>query len=189
LLLLGGSAHKPGRGRWSAAMDWLAPRLSEHGYRTAQVRYPSRHWREMPSAIRATHEALAQLPPARGLIGFSMGGAVAVAASADSDADIVVGLAPWIPEQIDLRALAGRRLRVLHGSLDRPLPGVPGVSPNHSRAAVRRARHLGVDASHRLVGGGVHLIALRAAGRLVPAPRAGRWLSMIVDTLEEGQSA
>ena len=170
-------------------MDWLAPRLSARGYRAAQVRYPSRSWREMPSAIQATQEALELLPPPRALIGFSMGGAVAAAAAPSSTTKLVIGLAPWIPEQIDLRGLIGCRLRVLHGSFDRPLPGVPGVSPHHSRGVVARARELGIDATYQTVGGAVHLIAFRLGGRLLPAPRADRWRQLIVRTLEEDQSA
>ncbi len=169
-------------------MEWLAPRLEAHGYRAAQVRYPSRSWRDLPSAVDATHEALQLLPPVHAIAGFSMGGAVAVAASASSSASLVVGLAPWVPEPIELENLQGRRLRVLHGSFDRPLPGVPGVSPDHSRAVVERARELGIDATHQLVGGGVHLIAFRLFRQLFPAPGAKRWLRMTLDVLEESQS-
>ena len=41
----------------------------------------------------------------------------------------VLGLAPWLPDELDLAPLRGRRLDVLHGALDRWLPGIPGVSP------------------------------------------------------------
>jgi dienelactone hydrolase len=170
-------------------MDWLAPALTARGYRAAQIRYPSRSWRDMPSAIETTYEALEALPPAHALIGFSMGGAVAVAASADARVELVVGLAPWVPEPIDLGGLVGRRLRVLHGSFDRPLPGVPGVSPDHSRAVVDRAVALGIDATHHTVTGGIHLIAFRLGGRLFPALRADRWRQMTLAALDEGQSA
>lgn len=189
VLLLGGSAYNSGPGRWSAAMEWLSPRLQANGYRTAQVRYPSRSWRGLGQAIEETRSALEFLPPVSALMGFSMGGSVAAAVAADSDAELVVGLAPWFPEEVALDGLVGRRLRVLHGSFDRPLPGIPGVHSRHSRAGVIRAKGLGVDAEHAMVPGGIHLIAFRLFGRLLPAPRAGRWLDLIRATLDEGQSA
>ena len=41
----------------------------------------------------------------------------------------VLGLAPWLPDQLDLAPLRGRRLDVLHGALDRWLPGDPRRQP------------------------------------------------------------
>ena len=187
VLLLGGSSYREGPGRWSAAMDWLGPRLADAGWRTAQVRYPSRSWREMRSAADAVREAALRLDDVRALVGFSLGGGAAISAAPDVDVGLVVGLAPWMPEEVDLSALDGRRFRVLHGSLDRPLPGIPGIRPAHSLEAVGRAKRRGVDATHRLVPGGIHLIAFRAFGRLFPAPRAGRWCELIVDALGPAQ--
>ncbi len=56
----------------------------------------------------------------------------------------MLGLAPWIPDRLDVSPLRGKRLDVLHGSLDRWLPGVPGVSPALSRRGFERAQALGV---------------------------------------------
>ena len=67
------------------------------------------------------------------LLGFSMGGAVAISAAGEASVEGVLGLAPWIPDRLSLEPLRGKRLDVLHGSLDRWLPGVPGVSPASSR--------------------------------------------------------
>src|SRR3712207_7294952 len=49
--------------------------------------------------------------------------------------------------------LAGRRLAIVHGSLDAPLPGIPGVNPAMTSVAHERARALGVDATRIVVRG------------------------------------
>ena len=92
----------------------------------------------------------------------------------------VLGLAPWIPDRLSVEPLRGKRLRVVHGSLDRALPGVPGVSPELARRGFERARALGVDGEFTVIRGAVHGVALRAPwGALVPLPRAGRWLELV----------
>jgi hypothetical protein len=97
----------------------------------------------------------------------------------------VVGLAPWIPQQLGLETMRGKRLDVLQGSLDRHLPGVPGVSPASSRRGFERARAAGAAGSYTVIRGGFHGVALRApAGKLIPLPRAGRWLSLVATQLE-----
>ena len=97
----------------------------------------------------------------------------------------MLGLAPWIPNELDLAPLAGRRLTVIHGSLDRALPGIPGVSPAHSRRGFDRARALGVDGEYTLLRGAVHGLALRAHwGRPVPLPRAGACARLVARELE-----
>ena len=89
----------------------------------------------------------------------------------------VLGLAPWLPDELDVSPLVGRRLDVLHGALDRWLPGIPGVSPSISRRGFERATRLGVEGTYRLIPGAVHGIALRSrrSGRLLALPRAARW--------------
>ena len=109
-------------------------------------------------------------------MGFSMGGAVSVRAAAHPAVVGVLGLAPWLPDELDLAPLRGRGLDVLHGALDRWLPGIPGVSPALSRRGYERARALGVDGSYTLIPRAVHAVALRSpSGRLVPLPRAASW--------------
>ena len=88
----------------------------------------------------------------------------------------MLGLAPWIPDCLSLEPLRGKRLDVLHGSLDRWLPGLPGVSPVSSRRGFERARASGAAGRYELIPGALHGIALRAHwGRPVPLPRAGAW--------------
>ena len=99
-----------------------------------------------------------------------MGGAVQVRAAAHPAVVEVLGLAPWLPDELDLAPLRGRRLDVLHGALDRWLPGIPGVSPALSRRGYERARALGVDGSYTSIPRAVHAVALRSpSGRLVLA--------------------
>ena len=87
----------------------------------------------------------------------------------------VVGLAPWIPDQLDLEPLRGRRLVVVHGALDRPLPRVPGVSPAASRRGFDRAVAHGAVGTYTLIPGALHAIALSGPrGRPIALPRAGR---------------
>jgi hypothetical protein len=96
----------------------------------------------------------------------------------------VLGLAPWIPDRLSLDALRGRRFDVLQGTLDRWLPGIPGVSPESSRRGFERAQALGVEGSYALVPGALHALALRAhRGRAVPLPRATRWADLVATRL------
>src|SRR3954471_418907 len=110
------------------------------------------------------------------LLGFSMGGAVAISAADEPSVERVLGLAPWIPDRLSLGPLRGKRLDVLHGSLDRWLPGIPGVSPDSSRRGFERARALGVPGTYEVIPGALHGVALRAHwGPAVPLPRAAAW--------------
>jgi hypothetical protein len=122
-----------------------------------------------------------------------MGGAVAVEVAGHPLVDQVIGLAPWLSDRLDLAPLRGRRLDVLHGSLDRWFPGIPGVPASVSRRGVTRAEALGVPASYRLIGGGVHGIAARTRLGLARFPRAGEWLEqvdgLLSDTLARDRTA
>ena len=76
--------------------------------------------------------------------------------------------------------LRGKRLDVVHGAWDRYLPGIPGVSPAHSRAAFDRVREGGVAGTYRLIARGLHGAAVRRRdGSLVPLPR---WRSWVAET-------
>jgi pimeloyl-ACP methyl ester carboxylesterase len=166
-------------GTWSASLEWLvrrlAPRFPEMVF--AEVRYRVKSWRRLESCVDDARAAVAALGAGRTLLlGFSMGGAVAISAADEPVVERVLGLAPWIPDRLPLEPLRGKRLDVLHGSLDRWLPGVPGVSPASSRRGFERARALGVAGRYELIPGALHGIALRAHwGRPLPLPRAVAW--------------
>jgi hypothetical protein len=112
-----------------------------------------------------------------------MGGAVAVKSADEATVDGVLGLAPWLPDRLSLAPLRGKRLDVLHGQLDRWLPGIPGVSTSSSRRGFERARALGVEGSYELIPGAVHGLALRSPLGVVPLPRAGRWARLVSDRI------
>lgn len=180
-------------GTWSASLEWivgeLAPRFPELGF--AELKYRIKSWNRLDSCIADARAALEEVAAPRTLLlGFSMGGAVSVSVADDPSVETVVGLAPWLPARLSLEPLRGRRLRVIHGSLDQALPGVPGVSPNLSRQSLERAEAMGVEAEYTLIPGAVHALALRAPwGRPVALPRAARWRSLVADELDRFQAA
>jgi alpha-beta hydrolase superfamily lysophospholipase len=165
-------------------LERLRPRFPQ--VRFAELRYRIKSWRRFDWCIEDARAAVEAAGGERTLLlGFSMGGGVAIAAAAEPSVETVVGLAPWIPPRLPLEGLRGRRLVVLHGSLDRALPGVPGVSPRLSRAGFERARGLGVQGDYTLIPGAVHGIALRPFGLgLVPLPRAKRWAELVATEIE-----
>jgi pimeloyl-ACP methyl ester carboxylesterase len=175
-------------GTWSASLEWLvgrlAPRFPELGF--VEVRYRVKSWRRLELCVEDARAAIAAAGGERTLlVGFSMGGAVSISAAGEAGVAGVLGLAPWIPERLELSPLAGRRLDVLHGSLDRWLPGIPGVSSSVSRRGFERARALGIPGSYTLIPAGVHGLALRApGGALVPLPRAATWARLAAAQLE-----
>ena len=174
-------------GTWSASLEWLVTRLApafpELAF--AEVRYRIKSWEKLDWCIDDARAAIEAVGAERTLlVGFSMGGAVASQAAAEQSVEAVVGLAPWFPDRLPLETLRGRRLRVLHGSLDRWLPGIPGVSPASSRRGFDRARAHGVEGEYTLIPGAVHGLALRApSGRPVPLPRARTWARLVADEL------
>jgi dienelactone hydrolase len=188
VVAVNGGQGKEVPGTWSATLEWLVRRLAsrrpELGF--LEVRYRIKSWRVLDLCIEDCRAAIAATDAERiTLLGFSMGGAVAIAAAGEPRVTRVLGLAPWIPDRLDVSPLRGRRLDVLHGSLDRWLPGVPGVSPTLSRRGFERARCLGVPGTYTLIRGGVHGLAVRSGrGKLVPLPRAAEWARLVELLLE-----
>jgi len=165
-------------GTWSATLEWLVRGLGPRFPRLTfgEVKYRVKSWRRLEWCVddaRAAVETLAA--PRTLLLGFSMGGAVAIRAAGEPSVETVLGLAPWIP--------------VLHGTLDRSLPGIPGVSPAASRRGFDRAQALGVVGEYTLVRGALHGVALRVRrGRPVPLPRAAVWARLVGDELARFQA-
>ena len=191
VVLVNGGQSAEAPGTWSATLEWLvrhvAPRLPALGF--LEVRYRVKSWRRLDVCAEDATAALEHLRE-RGvariaLVGFSMGGAVSVLAASHESVRAVVGLAPWLPDRLSLEPLAGKRLAIVHGSLDRGVAWIPGVTASSSRAAFERARRAGVsDAEYTLIPGGVHGTALRAPWGLSTLPRAGRWAELLTRELE-----
>lgn len=185
----GTAAEVPGT--WSASVEWLVQRLAvgRPSLGFLEVRYRVKSWRQLERCIEDARAGVAAAREAGAaevaLLGFSMGGAVAVHVAGDPAISTVIALAPWLYPELDVSPLDGRRFAVLHGSLDRGLPGVPGVRPELSLHGYQRAKARGVDADRTVISGAIHPIALRAPwGGTVPMPRAGRWAELVGKELE-----
>jgi pimeloyl-ACP methyl ester carboxylesterase len=181
-------------GTWSASLEWLvrrlAPRFPELVF--GVVRYRIKSWHKLDWCVEDARAAIAEIGAPRTLmLAFSMGGAVSVRTADDPSVETVLGLAPWLPDQLSLEPLRGKRLRVLHGSLDRGLPGIPGVAPDMSKRAFERALGLDAGGEYTLVRGGLHGVAVRTrSGRLIALPRSSKWASLVAEELsafEQGQ--
>jgi dienelactone hydrolase len=182
----GGQAREV-EGTWSASIEWLVGRLFRRlpEIAFAEVRYRVKSWKRLDWCFEDARAAVREVrAPRTMLLGFSMGGAVSIGIADEPGVEGVLGLAPWIPTQLDVSRLHGKRFTVLHGSLDRWLPGIPGVSASHSRKGFQRAHARGADGRYELIHGGVHGLALRSPwGGLVTLPRAERWAELVEDEL------
>jgi pimeloyl-ACP methyl ester carboxylesterase len=187
VVCVNGGQSREVEGTWSASVEWLvrslAPRLPELGF--AEVRYRVKSWRRLESCVEDARAAVDELgAPRVALLGFSMGGAVSIAIADEPVVEEVVGLAPWIPDQLDVTTLRRKRLTVLHGALDRWLPGIPGVSASLSRKGYERARERGAEGRYVLIPGAMHGVALRTSwGALVRLPKADRWAELVEEDL------
>ena len=188
VVCMNGGQRAEVEGTWSASLEWLvrrlAPQFPELGF--AEVRYRIKSWERLDWCIQDAREAIRAVDAPRVLLlGFSMGGAVGISAADEPTVEEVLGLAPWIPEELSLEPLRGRRLSIVHGALDRPLPGIPGVHARSSRLAFARARELGVEGEYHTIPGALHGIAVRGHGdRTIPLPRAGAWARLVARELE-----
>ncbi|MGH3496463.1 MAG: alpha/beta fold hydrolase [Nocardioidaceae bacterium] len=100
------------------------------------------------------------------LVGHSMGGRTACAVADEAGVAGVTGLAPWLPQDEPIAAVAGRPLLVAHGSLDR------WTSPRWSRDFVERARAAGSPAAWVGMGPVGHFMLRRVR----------RWNTVAIDT-------
>lgn len=132
------------------------------GLLVAQVRYQVRGWNgDAQSPVADVQWALDQLtarftgvPVA--LVGHSMGGRAAMYAAGHPGVRAVVGLAPWIETGDPVTPLAGRRVLIAHGALDRT------TSPRSSADYARAAEGLAESMSYVRVQGGRHAMLRRA---------------------------
>lgn len=185
----GTAAEVPGT--WSASVEWLVHRLSHRFPQLGflEVRYRIKSWRRLDLCVEdgaaAIEAAQASGAEELALLGFSMGGAVAVRNAAAAGVELVAGVNPWMPRQLELQTLRGRRLAIAHGALDAPLPLIPGVNPSMSLAAAERARALGVEVERRVVPRAFHAVALRRRdGGMLALPGARGYADFVGGELE-----
>ena len=195
VVCVNGGTGREVEGTWSATLEWLVRRLAPEfpALSFLEVRYRIKSWKKLTWCIEDCRGALS-LAVGEGaeeiaLLGFSMGGAVAIAAADHPRVSTVIGLAPWIPDRLDVSTLEGRRLAIVHGSLDRWLPGIPGVSPKSSLRGFERIREREVEATHTIVSGGLHGLAVRSRrGGTIPLPRAKHWARLVAGELRRFES-
>lgn len=187
VVLLNGGAARAVPGTWSATSELLADELASRfpGLAFGEVRYRVKTWNELDSCIADARAALDLVARPSLLVGFSMGGAVAIGVAGHGAVTGVLGLAPWIPERLPLDGLRGKRFDVLHGAWDRYLPGIPGVSAASSKRGFERAHALGIEGTYTLITRGLHGAALRrGSGAIVRLPRAQAWIDGVAACLE-----
>ena len=78
---------------------------------------------------------------------------------------------------------------MLHGSWDRYLPGIPGVSAASSKRGFERAQALGIEGTYTLIPRGLHGAAVRRrSGKIQRLPRAGAWVAGVEQHLARFQA-
>ena len=195
VVCVNGGTGREVEGTWAASLEWLVERLAPElpGLTFIEVRYRTKSWKRLTWCIDDCRAAIS-LGVGDGaeevaLLGFSMGGAVSIAAADHPRVSTVIGLAPWIPDRLDVATLDGRRLAIVHGSLDRWLPGIPGVSLKSSLRGFERVRRREIEATHTIVSGGIHGLALRSrSGGTIPLPRATHWAKLVAAELRRFES-
>lgn len=172
LLLHGGQQHslEPVQNRHASwwRMAALARSLrtyaADNDLALSLLQYGQRGWNDPsdPSPVKDTREAISQLtdrcPGAPVvLVGHSMGGRTACRAADDPSVIGVVGLAPWLPEGEPNAGLAGRHLRIIHGTQD------SWTSAALSRAYVERSQGIAMSATWTSLPGGGHFMFRHSA--------------------------
>jgi len=192
VVLVNGGSARAVPGTWSATSELLATELAPPfpDLAFAEVRYRVKTWKALDSCLADARAALDLVARPTLLVGFSMGGAVSIGVAAHPSVTGVLGLAPWIPEQLSLDGIRGKRLDVLHGAWDRYLPGIPGVHPDNSRQGFERAQQLGIEGTYTVIPRGLHGAALRRGpDRIVRLPRSGAWVDAVRERLDLFQTA
>lgn len=172
LLLHGGQQHSVEPVENNNASWWRMAVLGRSLRRFARkndlalslLQYHQRGWNSAtdPAPVRDARWALEGLTSAHPgipvvLVGHSMGGRTACRAADHSSVIGVVGLAPWLPPGEPIAAVAGRHLRVLHGTRDR------WTSPAASKAYVERSRSIAASATWEALDGAGHFMLRRVS--------------------------
>ena len=127
-------------GTWSASIEWLVRELSRHAPELSflEVRYRIKSWRRLDLCVEDGAAAVAAAARSGAASSRCSHSRWAVPSPFEtlrrpafsSSSGSTHGCRPsssWTP-------LRGRRLAIVHGRLDAPLPGIPGVKPSHVAA-------------------------------------------------------
>jgi alpha-beta hydrolase superfamily lysophospholipase len=161
----------------------LAATLGGQGTVVATVGYRLRGWNGQEAspvddarwAIERIEERYGPVPVV--LLGHSMGGRAALRVAGHPQVTGVVALAPWLPPGEPIEQLAGRRVRLVHGTRDR------WTNPAGSRDFTRRAQAAGLD---------VRLIELPGVGHFMLRRRRlweGLGCSLVADLVADQTGA
>lgn len=170
MVLHGGRVQGTGRVRpWQPAVLRMRPFASSirragaaDGLAVARLRYVQQGWNGAARAPLADARwALAELERRFpgvpiGLVGHSMGARTALYVADHPTVRAVVALAPWIESGDPVGQLAGRRVLMAHGMLDRI------TSPPASAAYARAVAEVADSVSYVSVRGGRHAMLRRA---------------------------
>lgn len=170
LMLHGGqqSSHRPVENKhaswWRMALIAKAIRsfAARHELAVVLVQYRKRGWNDDadPDPVRDARWALRHIADAwPGLpvviVGHSMGGRTACRVADDEAVVGVVALAPWLPRGEPNAAIAGKALRVIHGTRDR------WTSAGWSKDYVDRSQGLASSATWISMPGAGHFMLRR----------------------------
>lgn len=142
------------RTRWM--FDSISGRLVDAGVQVALLRFSVKGWNAahaaVPPPVTDARRAVQHLRDGHPdlpvvLLGHSMGARTAVRAADEPGVVGVVGLAPWLPKDDPVAALAGKHLVAAHGSRDRI------TSARATAAFVRRAGTVAESARFVDMGG------------------------------------
>ena len=113
-------------GTWSASIEWLVRRLAPRFRQLvfAEVRYRVKLWRHLEACIEDARAAVHAAGAHRTLLlGFSMGGAVAISVADEPSVEQVLGLLPGCPTGSPSSRSAGSGST---SCMDRSIAGSPG---------------------------------------------------------------
>lgn len=137
----------------------LRGHATEHGNALSLLQYRQRGWNDLrdPSPVRDARAAINELADRWPgvpviLVGHSMGGRTACRVADEPDVIGVVGLAPWLPEAEPIASIAGKHLRVIHGTQD------SWTSAALSREFVERSQTSAASATWTSLPGGGHFM-------------------------------
>lgn len=142
----------------------IAGRAADAGLSVWLLRYQQRGWNagvsSVPSPVADARWALDEIRRELGdlpvvLLGHSMGARTAVAVADDPSVTGVVALAPWLPANEPVDALAGKHLAAAHGRSDRI------TSARQTRAFVQRAERVAASAEFHDMGRAGHYMFRR----------------------------